>query len=124
MSSSSDVVDPEKLAENHKVHNEADHELTGKSEEEDGNTNHALSDDMDATHSREDDHEDQAEDDDSPTMLDRVLSRATSRSSMDGPPPDGGWMAWSQCKLPHFALVRSTLTHAGLAGHLVIMNTW
>lgn len=28
----------------------------------------------------------------------RVLSRLTSRSSIDpGPPPDGGWVAWGQC---------------------------
>ena len=32
-------------------------------------------------------------------VLGRVLSRITSRSSYDpGPPPDGGWVAWSQCE--------------------------
>lgn len=32
-------------------------------------------------------------------VLGRVLSRMTSKSSVDpGPPPDGGWVAWSQCK--------------------------
>lgn len=31
----------------------------------------------------------------------RVLSRLTSRSSVDPrPPPDGGWRAWSQCRYP------------------------
>lgn len=31
-------------------------------------------------------------------VLDRVLSRITTRSSIDpGPPPDGGWVGWSQC---------------------------
>lgn len=35
----------------------------------------------------------------SPSVLDRVVSRVTSHSSIDpGPPPDGGWLAWSQCK--------------------------
>lgn len=34
-----------------------------------------------------------------PSVLDRVLSRVTSKSSYDpGPPPDGGWLAWTQCK--------------------------
>lgn len=32
--------------------------------------------------------------------VDRVLSMVASRSSYDpGPPPDGGWVAWTQCKL-------------------------
>ncbi|PWI76356.1 MFS monocarboxylate transporter [Purpureocillium lilacinum] len=44
-----------------------------------------------------------------PSVLDRVLSRVTSKSSYDpGPPPDGGWLAWTQC----------------LVGHIVIFNTW
>lgn len=37
---------------------------------------------------------------DRPTVLDRVLSRVTSRSSIDpGPPPDGGLRAWCVCTL-------------------------
>lgn len=44
----------------------------------------------------------ESEDDAEPAMqgpLGRVLSRITTRSSYDpGPPPDGGWLAWSQCK--------------------------
>lgn len=32
-------------------------------------------------------------------VVGRVLSRITSKSSIDpGPPPDGGWLAWTQCK--------------------------
>jgi MFS family permease len=43
------------------------------------------------------------------TVLGRALSRISSRASGDpGPPPDGGWVAWTQC----------------LCGHIVIMNTW
>lgn len=43
---------------------------------------------------------DDVDDDGAPSVLDRVVSRVTSRSSIDpGPPPDGGWLAWSQCKL-------------------------
>lgn len=34
-----------------------------------------------------------------PSILDRVVSSVASRSSFDpGPPPDGGWLAWSQCE--------------------------
>lgn len=36
----------------------------------------------------------------SQSIISRALSRLTSRSSFDpGPPPDGGWVAWSQCKM-------------------------
>lgn len=43
------------------------------------------------------------------TVVSRVLSRMTSKSSIDpGPPPDGGARAWAQC----------------LAAHLIIFNTW
>ncbi|KAK5993109.1 MFS-type transporter [Cladobotryum mycophilum] len=39
----------------------------------------------------------------------RVLGRIVSRSTADpGPPPDGGWVAWSQCFI----------------AHLVMFNTW
>ncbi|KAJ2960684.1 hypothetical protein NQ176_g11039 [Zarea fungicola] len=57
-----------------------------------------------------DESDDENEDATSPTgVLGRVLSRMTSKSSVDpGPPPDGGWVAWSQC----------------LVGHLVIFTTW
>lgn len=41
--------------------------------------------------------------DDQPSAVDRVLSLVASRSSYDpGPPPDGGWLAWTQCKLNNF----------------------
>lgn len=45
-----------------------------------------------------------------PNCLERVLSRTRSRpSSLDpGPPPDGGWQAWTQA----------------FASHIVIFNTW
>ncbi|KAM4062281.1 major facilitator superfamily protein [Hirsutella rhossiliensis] len=57
---------------------------------------------------KEEDEEDAAVDR-QPNILDRVSSRVTSRSSDElSAPPDGGWLAWSQC----------------LAGHLVIFNTW
>ncbi|KAI9150137.1 MFS-type transporter dbaD [Paramyrothecium foliicola] len=42
-------------------------------------------------------------------IMSQVVSRISSRSSIDpGPPPDGGWQAWTQ----------------SFCGHLVIMNTW
>ncbi|KAI6783654.1 Major Facilitator Superfamily [Emericellopsis cladophorae] len=60
----------------------------------------------------DDGHDDESSSDeggDQPSILDRVLSRVTSRSSVDpGPPPDGGMQAWSQC----------------IAGHFVISNSW
>lgn len=47
-----------------------------------------------------DDEEDGGEETASQGIATRVLSRLTSRSSVDpGPPPDGGWLAWSQCML-------------------------
>lgn len=46
---------------------------------------------------------------DNVNVVQRVLSRITTKSSIDpGPPPDGGARAWAQC----------------LAAHLVIFNTW
>jgi hypothetical protein len=34
-----------------------------------------------------------------PSAMNRVLSRITSKSSVDpGPPPDGGMLAWTQCR--------------------------
>lgn len=46
---------------------------------------------------------------DDTNVVQRVLSRITTKSSIDpGPPPDGGTRAWAQC----------------LAAHLVIFNTW
>lgn len=42
-------------------------------------------------------------------VLAKVLSRTTSRISVDpGPPPDGGLVAWTQV----------------VCGHLIIFNTW
>ncbi len=42
-------------------------------------------------------------------VLAKVLSRTTSRISIDpGPPPDGGITAWTQA----------------LMGHLIVFNTW
>ena len=42
-------------------------------------------------------------------VLTKVLSRTTSRISVDpGPPPDGGLVAWTQV----------------VCGHLIIFNTW
>lgn len=33
-------------------------------------------------------------------VLGRVVNRVVSRSSYDpGPPPDGGWLVWTRCKL-------------------------
>ncbi|KAJ6788924.1 hypothetical protein PWT90_00135 [Aphanocladium album] len=64
-----------------------------------------------------DEEEDEDEDDDSNHQggaatggaVGSVLSRITSKSSVDpGPAPDGGWVAWSQC----------------LIAHLVIFTTW
>lgn len=41
---------------------------------------------------------DDTDDEGSPSVLGRVMSRVTSRSSIDpGPPPDGGRLAWAQC---------------------------
>lgn len=49
-----------------------------------------------------DDEEDGGEETASQGIATRVLSRLTSRSSVDpGPPPDGGWLAWSQCILKY-----------------------
>lgn len=46
--------------------------------------------------------------DEQPGVVGRVLSRVTSRSSYDpGPPPDGGLVAWTQCK---YTLLRSWKT--------------
>lgn len=46
-------------------------------------------------------HSDTSDEDGTPSILDRVASRVTSRSSVDpGPPPDGGFHAWSQGALP------------------------
>lgn len=57
----------------------------------------------------DEDYEDDIIGEEQPSVVDRVVSRVTSRSSYDpGPPPDGGWLAWSQC----------------LVGHIVIFNTW
>lgn len=43
------------------------------------------------------------------TTLSRTLSRVRTSDNIDpGPPPDGGWTAWSQALLTH----------------LVIFNTW
>ena len=46
---------------------------------------------------------------DSGGVLAKVLSRTTSRISVDpGPPPDGGLVAWTQV----------------VCGHLIVFNTW
>lgn len=51
-----------------------------------------------ASHHRGD-SDDESDDSDHPDILSRIVSRVTSRSSVTlGPPPDGGWLAWSQCK--------------------------
>lgn len=48
----------------------------------------------------QDDSSDDADHEEAPSGLGRVLSRVTSRSSIDpGPPPDGGRLAWAQCKM-------------------------
>ena len=53
---------------------------------------------VESSNGNEDDDDDD-EDDAEPSVMDRVLSRMTSRSSVaPGPPPDGGWNAWSACK--------------------------
>lgn len=48
----------------------------------------------------QDNSSDDTEDDEgTPSVIGRVMSRVTSRSSIDpGPPPDGGRLAWAQCK--------------------------
>lgn len=60
-------------------------------------------------------------------IVGRVLSRATSRSSIvQGPPPDGGVTAWMASELLHSKkpdLMRLTSTTV-FSAHLVIMNTW
>lgn len=45
------------------------------------------------------DHDDRADAAAAGGVVGRVLSRITSKSSVDpGPPPDGGFLAWTQCK--------------------------
>lgn len=57
----------------------------------------------------------------------RVLSRATSRSSItQGPPPDGGVTAWMASTLL-FAMKSDLMRltpKTVFSAHLVIMNTW
>lgn len=46
----------------------------------------------------DDDDDDETAGERQPDMLDRVVSRVMSRSSYElSAPPDGGWLAWSQC---------------------------
>lgn len=53
---------------------------------------------VDSFESNDDGGDVEADGDDPQSTLGRVLSLITSRSSVDpGPPPDGGWLAWSQC---------------------------
>lgn len=55
----------------------------------------------DAASSQDDDSSDTDNETEAASVLDRVVSHITSRSSIDpGPPPDGGWLAWSQCTNP------------------------
>ncbi|KAK7227149.1 hypothetical protein V2G26_015152 [Clonostachys chloroleuca] len=53
--------------------------------------------------------EGEPEENDSPGVVSCVLSRITSRSTTidPGPPPDGGWTAWSQCIAVHFIISNS-----------------
>jgi hypothetical protein len=54
---------------------------------------------QDGTDTASEDEDDDSNHTANPSAVGRVLSRLTSRSSVDpGPPPDGGWLAWSQCK--------------------------
>lgn len=57
---------------------------------------HAYEDDDDDD---DEDGDDDSHDEETPGVISRVLSRITSKSSVDpGPPPDGGVVAWTQCK--------------------------
>lgn len=71
---------------------EQGHDIQGRARHDSANTDddqrHQLGD-------GDDEHE--------PSILDRVVSRVTSQTSNydPGPPPDGGLVAWTQCKLMH-----------------------
>ncbi|XWW99887.1 hypothetical protein V2A60_007901 [Cordyceps javanica] len=74
-------------------------------EEDEGNVGSRGDAEEDSSH----DNDDDVEVDSPGGVFGRVLSRITSKSSVDpGPPPDGGWVAWTQCFI----------------GHMVIFTTW
>lgn len=77
----------------------------------------------------DDDQSEDEEVDGAPSILDRVASSVVSRSSYDpGPPPDGGWLAWSQCRclicLVNKRFLLFLTPSSGLAAHFVISNSW
>lgn len=66
-----------------------------------GSQAHGLEEGRENGVGHDDEDKDESEDNDGPVggVMGRVLSRITSKSSVDpGPPPDGGWVAWTQCK--------------------------
>lgn len=65
--------------------------------EEEGHHTRGDEDEDDSSH----DHDHEGGDGGGGSIVGRVLSRITSKSSVElGPPPDGGWVAWTQCKSP------------------------
>ncbi|CAM1503666.1 Fc.00g012570.m01.CDS01 [Cosmosporella sp. VM-42] len=103
-SSSSTIVDIEKQTFPIGQHPSASFDCNDKESIERGEN------ELDTLSNDDDESEDERRDEGRPaSLVERVLSRVTSRSSVDpGPPPDGGWRAWNAC----------------LASHLVITNTW
>ena len=107
--SSSEAIDLEKQdADEPSCRNEEggvdfpDSQELGASHRSDGNGNRARTRtrtrNKESLESHDADTDGNGHDDDPQGVLGRALSRATSRSSIDpGPPPDGGWLAWSQC---------------------------
>lgn len=132
-SSSSDAADLEKRSVPDMFHNEKDpvskpRQKIGSPHSQDNNE---KNDDEEARPGEDRDGIDEGDEDDdedgSPSFMDRVLSRVTSRSSLEqGPPPDGGWVAWCQCESNTYnpLLLDCLQASIGIAGHLVIMNTW
>ena len=92
-SSSSTIVDVEKQSLPTGQHRSTSFDSKDKEPiERDGN-------EADTDSSGEEESEDEGSGEDRPpSLVERVLSRVTSRSSVGpGPPPDGGWRAWSAC---------------------------
>lgn len=102
LSSSSDAVDMEKLSiPDMSQGDEKTRISTSREKRPRYPGSNDENSDLEALPQQENDDEEEEDDDEDegPTVLDRVLSRVTSRSSIDpGPPPDGGWVAWCQCK--------------------------